>query len=86
MTVKNVWVRDNYGNQLGWGNVLDTHGGQDINILLSHELTEMMKWWKEWQPVFNSMNPHVADALQQAKVMHALSTDNQKDPWKQVTV
>ena len=47
MTVKNVWVRDNYGNQLGWGNVLDTHGGQDINILLSHELTEMMKWWKE---------------------------------------
>lgn len=86
MTIKNVIVKDNYGNSLGWGNAQDTHGGQDIHIQLTHELSEMIKWWKEWQPIFTSMNPHVADALQQAKVMHALSTDNQKDPWKQVTV
>jgi hypothetical protein len=47
----------------------------------------MITWWKEWKPLFSSMNPHVRDALQQAKVMHALSQDpNNKDPWKTVTV
>jgi len=86
MTVKNIYVKDNYGNSMGRGNAQDAHGGQDIHIQLNFELTEMMRWWKEWQPVFTSMNPHVADALQQSKVMHALSTDNQQDPWKTVTV
>jgi hypothetical protein len=75
MTVKNIFVKDNYGNILGYAYAKDTFGGQDIDIQMTHELGEMVKWWKEWQPVFTSMNPHVADALQQAKVMHALTKE-----------
>jgi hypothetical protein len=70
MTVKNIFVKDNYGNQLGWGNVQDSFGGQDIHIQLAHELSEMTKWWKEWGPVFSNPSPTVTDALQQAKVLH----------------
>jgi hypothetical protein len=76
MTVKNVWVKDNYGNSLGYAYVKETYGGQEIDIQLNHELSELTKWWKEWQPVFTSMNPHVADALQQAKVMHAITKES----------
>jgi len=37
--------------------------------------------------MFTNPNPIVVDALQQAKVMHALSQDPaNQDPWKQVTV
>jgi hypothetical protein len=75
MTVKNVWVKDNYGNSLGWGNVQDAHGGQDITIQMSHELTEMMRWWKEWGPIFSSGDPRVVDSLMQAKTMHALTKE-----------
>jgi hypothetical protein len=73
MTVKNIFVKDNYGNSLGWGNAQDAHGGQDIHIQMSHELGEMMKWWKEWGPVFANTNPTVTDALKQAKVLHDVS-------------
>ena len=73
MTVKNIFVKDNYGNSLGWGNAQDTYGGQDINIQLAHELSEMIKWWKEWGPVFTNTNPTVTDALNQAKVLHDVS-------------
>ena len=86
MTVKHVNVKDTYGNSLGYAYVKETYGGQEIDIQLPNELSEMIRWWKEWGPVFTSMNPHVADALQQARVMHALSTDNQKDNWTTVTV
>lgn len=86
MTIKNVLVKDNYGKTLGWSTVQDVYGGQEIHIQIPNELNEMVDWWKEWKPLFSSMNPHVQDALQQAKVMHALSTDNQQDPWKTVTV
>ena len=87
MTIKNIQVKDNYGQTLGWSTVQDVHGGQDIHIQIPHELNEMITWWKEWKPLFSSMNPHVQDALQQAKVMHALSQDpTTQDPWKQVTV
>ena len=70
MTIKNIFVKDNYGNSLGWGNAHDTHGGQDITIQLTHELTEMIRWWKEWGPVFTNPSPTVTDALQRAKVLH----------------
>jgi hypothetical protein len=73
MTIKNVFVKDNYGNSLGWGNTQDTHGGQDIHIQMSHELTEMMRWWREWGPVFTNTNPTVTDALKQTKVLHDVS-------------
>ena len=87
MTIKNVYVKDNYSNSLGWGHAQDAHGGQDIHITMNNELSEMITWWKEWGPMFNNPNPIVVDALQQAKVMHALSQDpNNQDPWKQVTV
>jgi len=73
MTVKNIFVKDNYGNSLGWGNAQDAHGGQDIHIQLTHELSEMIRWWKEWGPVFTNTNPTVTDALKQAKVLHDVS-------------
>jgi hypothetical protein len=76
MTIKNVYVTDNFSKTLGWGNAQDVHGGgQDIHIMMTYELTEIIEWWREWKPLFSSMNPHVQDALQQAKVMHALSKD-----------
>ena len=73
MTIKNVYVKDNYGNSMGWGNAQDAHGGQDIHIQLNFELTEMMRWWKQWGPVFANQNPVVTDALQQARVLHDIT-------------
>jgi hypothetical protein len=73
MTIKNVYVKDHYGNQMGWGNAQDTHGGQDINIQLNYELTEMIRWWKEWGPVFSNPNPSVIDKLAEAKVLYEIS-------------
>lgn len=73
MTIKNVYVKDNYGKSLGWGNAQETHGGHDIHIQMAHELNEMVEWWREWGPVFNNPNPTVTDALQQAKVLHDVS-------------
>ena len=76
MTVKNIFVKDNYGNQLGWGNAQDSYGGQDIHIQMAHELSEMIKWWKEWGPLFNSSNPAVRasleDMLQQLTLMEKM--------------
>jgi hypothetical protein len=70
MTVKNVYVKDNYSNALGWGHAQDAPGGQNIHITMNNELSEMIEWWKEWGPVFTNPNPTVTDALQQAKVLH----------------
>jgi hypothetical protein len=70
MTVKNVWVKDNYGKSLGYAYIKETPGGQEIDIQLNHELSELTKWWREWGPVFSNSNPTVTDALHQAKVLH----------------
>ena len=75
MTVKNVFVKDTYGNIMGLAYVKETYGGQEIDIQMSHELSELTKWWKEWGPIFSSGDPRVVDALLQAKTMHALTKE-----------
>ena len=72
MTIKNFQV----DGKLGYGTINDTYGGIQLQIVASPDLHSLLSWWQEWQPVFNSMNPHVQDALQQAKVMHALSKES----------
>jgi hypothetical protein len=71
MTVKNFQV----DSTPGYGTVSDTYGGQQLQIMASPDIHSLLTWWREWQPVFSSMNPHVQDALQQARVMHALSKE-----------
>ena len=74
MTIKNVYVTDNFSKTLGWCNAQDVHGGgQDIHIMMTYELTEIIEWWRTWGPVFSNPNPTVTDALQQAKVLHDVS-------------
>lgn len=73
MTVKVVTIRDAYGNYMGYGNVKETYGGQEIDIQLIPEIAEMLNWWKQWGPVFANQNPVVTDALQQARVLHDIS-------------
>lgn len=73
MTIKIFHV----DSTLGYGTIADTHGGQQLQIMARPDLQSLMTWWQEWQPVFSSNNPHVQDALQQAKVMHVLSKESQ---------
>jgi hypothetical protein len=63
MTIKNVYVQDNYSKTLGHGYGRDTNGGQDLYITIPHELSEMIEWWRAWGPVFKNLNPTVTDAL-----------------------
>jgi hypothetical protein len=73
MTVKNVMLKDAYGNYMGYGMVKETYGGQEIDIMLVPDISDMLKWWKEWAPVFANQNPVVTDALQQARVLHDIT-------------
>lgn len=61
---------------MGYGTVNDTYGGQELKLEPGGDMMMLLTWWREWQPVFTSMNPHVVEALQQAKVMHELSKEN----------
>ena len=71
MTIRSFHVN----STIGYGAVNDVYGGQEIKLEPCGNLMTLLHWWMEWQPVFSSMNPHVVEALQQAKVMHALSKD-----------
>ena len=35
-------------HQLGYGQMNDVYGGQDIRITVNPELAQMLQWWKEW--------------------------------------
>jgi hypothetical protein len=37
------------------------------------EIIELVSWWQEWKPVFQSKDPSVMDALRQAKVLHEIT-------------
>ena len=71
MTIKSFTVDPT----LGYGTISDVYGGVQLQVNPSSDIYSLILWWREWQPVFSSMNPHVQEALQQAKVMHALSKD-----------
>jgi hypothetical protein len=86
MTIKSVRV----DTTLGYGNVNETYGGQELHIQANPELTVLLQWWKEWAPVFMSMNDTVKDALTQVKVVHELSKEQDGQPktytWNQTSV
>ena len=66
MTIKKVgWIEDY--KTVNWVN--ETHGGQEIMLNLPVELKELMSWWSEWKPVFDSKDSTVVDLLNQAKVI-----------------
>ena len=86
MTIKTFTV----DNQLGYGQMNDVYGGQDIRITVNPELAQMLQWWKQWGPVFNDGSSTVQDALTQAKVLHELGKDQSKQPntysWTETTL
>jgi hypothetical protein len=51
----------------------DTHGGQQLYLNFTPEIIELVAWWQEWKPVFQSKDPSVMDALLQSKVLHEIS-------------
>lgn len=77
-------------HQLGYGQMNDVYGGQDIRITVNPELAQMLQWWKEWGPVFSDGSSTVQDALVQARVLHELGKDQSKQPntysWAESTL
>jgi hypothetical protein len=67
MTLKNAFTNS---GDVAFVNIQETHGGQNIDIRFSMEMMELVKFWREWGPVFKSHNPSVMDALNNAKVIH----------------
>ena len=66
MTIKKVaWMEDwNTSNYIN-----EVHGGHEIMLNYPSELKDLIKWWREWKPVFESSDPTVVDLLNQAKVI-----------------
>ena len=85
MTIKSFTVDPIIGN----ATISDVYGGTQINIQSSYELREVLQWWREWGPVFRSMNQTVQDSLQQARVLHELSKEQKPYPansWTETTL
>jgi hypothetical protein len=51
----------------------ETHGGQQLYLNFTPEIIELVSWWQEWKPVFQSKDPSVMDALLQSKVLHEIN-------------
>lgn len=65
----------------------ETFGGIDINLQPGYEMYELLNWWQEWKQVMKNMHPSVQEALQQAKVLHELTKNNdQSKSWMQTSV
>ena len=47
----------------------DTFGGKDFHLTFSNDMIQLIGWWQEWKPVFESKDPTVVDLLNQAKVL-----------------
>jgi len=70
MTIKGAFTN---AGDVGYINIQETHGGQNIDIRFSMEMMELVTFWKEWGPVFKSNNLSVIDALNNAKVLHEIT-------------
>ena len=86
MTIKTFTV----DNHLGYGQINDTYGGQEMRIMANPELMDLLRWWKEWGPVFSDGSATVQDALVQAKVLHEIGKEQSKHPhtysWTETTL
>ena len=66
MTIKRVgWMEDYYTNNY----INEVQGGQEVMLSYPSELRELMRWWREWKPVFENKDPTVVDLLNQARVI-----------------
>ena len=70
MTYKNITTNEYRIAQIS---TTDTYGGQDFHLTFSTEMIQLIEWWKNWKPVFDSKDPSVMDALQQARVLHEIN-------------
>jgi hypothetical protein len=68
----------------------ETYGGQEISVGIGWELQDLMNWWKQWGPVFSDSSSTVQDALGQARVLHELGKESNKQPntysWTEITL
>jgi hypothetical protein len=51
----------------------DTHGGQSLYLNFAPDMIELVTWWQEWKPVFQSKNELLIDALNQARTLHEIT-------------
>lgn len=70
MTIKSAFTN---AGDVAFINIQETHGGQNIDIRFSMEMMELVKFWREWGPIFKSTNPSVLDTLQQARTLHEMT-------------
>ena len=86
MTIKTFTVDHN----IGYGQLNDVYGGQEMRIIASPELIHLLQWWKQWGPVFADGSTTVQDALVQARVLHELNKEPNQQPniytWSEVQV
>ena len=86
MTIKAVRIDPT----IGYGNTNETFGGQEIHIMASRDLTQMLQWWQKWGPIFNDGSETVQDALIQARVLHELNKEQDAQPktysWTETTL
>ena len=66
MTIKNTTTNE---YRIASFTTNDTFGGKDLHLTFSTEMVQLISWWQEWKPVFDSKDPTVVDLLNQAKVL-----------------
>ena len=66
MTYKNTTINE---YRIASLTTMDTFGGKDLHLTFSTEIIQLMEWWREWKPVFDSKDPTVVDLLNHAKVL-----------------
>jgi len=71
MTIKNSSTNDY--RIIASINLLDTFGGQNLQINFTPDIIELVSWWQEWGPVFKSKDATVMDSLQHARTLHEMT-------------
>lgn len=86
MTIKTFSVDHN----IGYGQMNDVYGGQELRITANFELIQLLQWWKQWGPVFADGSSTVQDALVQARLLHELAKEQSTQPntysWTETTL
>jgi hypothetical protein len=70
MTYKSVTTND---YRIASLTTSDTFGGQQLYLNFTPEIIELVTWWQEWKPVFQSKNEVVKDLLFQARTLHEIT-------------
>jgi len=70
MTIKNATTND---YRIAFLQTSETFGGQQLMLNFTPEIVELVTWWQEWKPVFQSKNELVKDALDQARTLHEIT-------------